>query len=64
MNIDIEFDDLPPLQERCRCASRPVFVDGKEAPCQRGCVNGQRPTEFGRAVLELVRTFIKTEECP
>lgn len=65
--MPLGFNDLPLLTEQCYCCNRFIFPDGPEpVPCPEGCVNSIRPTEFGRAVLDLVRTFLperRVAEC-
>lgn len=60
MKVKIEFSDLPPLTEYCSCDNgvRRNYVErGDEGvPCTL-CRDGTRPTEFGLAVLELIRLF-------
>lgn len=68
MNIELSFSDLPPLTEYCDCDNgvRSISKDDvygaweKTVPC-RQCDCGERPTEFGRAVLDLVRRFAGKE---
>ena len=61
IDIDIDFDDLPPLEERCRgCfdtadGRRMTWVDGELVICPECGGRGTRPTAFGRAVLDFVR---------
>ncbi len=62
VKIQIAFEDLPPLTEYCDCSEGLVFIghhpDGDEiwGQCTL-CRDVMKPTDFGKAVLELVRIY-------
>lgn len=55
--MTLDYDDLPPLTERCDCYRGIRYTGGNgPVPCEL-CDGTDRPTEFGMAVLDLVRRF-------
>jgi len=54
--MTLDFDDLPPLTEACHCSG----WDPSACPVCKG--TGMKPTEFGEAVLDLVRTYLSPTE--
>lgn len=61
-DLKLDFNDLPPLEKRCgRCFGGRTSGDGpfdEPITCRWCDGTGELPTEFGRAVLDLVRKHL------
>lgn len=65
--LELTFEDMPPLEEVCPICSGsghnyPDRYDEESSPCpacapDRPGYDGMAPTEFGKAVLALVRKY-------
>ena len=64
--MKLDFYDLPPLVEDCvRCWTD---RDGnrwsrEEERTRCDCMDHRRPTEFGQAVLGLIKKFLSSAKC-
>lgn len=64
--MPLTFADLPPLEVKCEACSGEGFsthphADGRDRrhPCSQCDMRGYVPSEFGEAVLDLVRKYVK-----
>jgi len=67
--MTLDFDDLPSMEEFCDCYEayeengRHKYSKSRKEriPCEE-CVDGECPTEFGWAIINLVRKYANAKQ--